>query len=416
MRSPLEPTVQPQATNAGSSEAVNRRFSDANATGRMNTAVQKNLNNIEQSVASLTNQSERTGGKESAVTDSNSTTAPETTSTQTTPPAGTPAGAAPVAASTPGGKESAVRNPLLGLTPDEQKLLQSKYGYAYALIVGNTSLAELFFQAITGSYEIEKFTAELEGTEWFKTYDKNKRAYQVLKATGGADWESQRKFTADAIQKSATEVLGKALTAEELDASIDEFLQGFGVDKVNVPKVVGNFVGKKFSPNGALTYGGSAATNGVALNTYAKSMGFKISGSELSNYVSKIAAGEDTIDNIQSNVRKNAINLYPQYADRFNSGATFDDVMYPYIKTMEQLGFDVSNLDTQKNGTSDIFVDDLLQKAAFAVDAKGNPAPMSVYNFRSAALKDKRWQYTDNAYEKYAGIAKDVISSMGGSV
>ena len=90
--------------------------------------------------------------------------------------------------------------------------------------------------------------------------------------------------------------------------------------------------------------------------------------------------------------------------------------MYPYIKTMEQLGFDVSNLDTQKNGTSDIFVDDLLQKAAFAVDAKGNPAPMSVYNFRSAALKDKRWQYTDNAYEKYAGIAKDVISSMGGSV
>jgi hypothetical protein len=90
--------------------------------------------------------------------------------------------------------------------------------------------------------------------------------------------------------------------------------------------------------------------------------------------------------------------------------------MYPYIKTMEQLGFDIDNLDTQKDGTTDIFIDPLLQKAAFAVDAKGNPAPMPVYNFMTAARKDKRWQYTDNAHAEYANIARDVIGSFGGAV
>lgn len=382
MRSPLEPKVQPQATNAGSSEAVDRRFSDANATGRMNTAVQKNINK--------------------PAPGSNITSVSELGSQATTP--------------TPGEKGSAGRDPFLeGLNEAEQKELQSKYNFAYSLIVTNPDLRRIFIEAVTSGMEVEAFDAAIRGSSWYSAYDNNKREYLVAKTKGGADWTRIQKTASDSIKNSAVKSLGRELTQEELNIATDEFLMSFGTTKID-PTILSNFVGKRFAPNGALTYGGSAATNGVALNTYAKSMGFKISGSELSNYVSKIAAGEDTIDNIQSNVLKNAINLYPQYADRFNSGATFDDVMYPYIKTMEQLGFDVSNLDTQKDGTADIFVDDLLQKAAFAVDAKGNPAPMSVYNFRSAALKDKRWQYTDNAYEKYASVAKDVISSFGGSV
>ena len=398
MRSPLEPTVQPQATNAEPIDYAEKRFSDAGAVGRMGSSVQQNINKMQQSVASLTPQEPTPAAAISNVT-SVSELGP-----QATPPR-------------PGETETAVKDRFLaGLTKEEQDLLQSKYGYAYALIASDPSLEKLFIEAISTEMTPDAFAAKIKGSNWYQTHDKNQRAYETLKATGGADWTSQRKATADAIQKNATRVLGKTLTAEELNISIDEFLQSFGVDRVNDPTSVGNFVGKKFSPNGALTYGGSAATNGVALNTYAKSMGLKISGSELSTYVSKIAAGEDTIDNIQSNVRKNATNLYPQYADRFNAGATFDDVMYPYIKTMQQLGFDVDNLDTQKDGTADIFIDPLLQKAAFAVDAKGNPAPMPVYNFMTAARKDKRWQYTDNAHAEYANIARDVIGSFGGAV
>jgi len=399
MRSPLEPTVQPQATNAEPNDYADKRFSDAGAVGRMGSSVQQNINKMQQSVDSL-NPSTST---ETPTPGSNVTSVSELGTQATTP--------------TLGEKGSAFKDrPFAGLTKDEQDLLQSKYGYAYSLIASDPSLEKLFIEAIVNELSPDAFAARIKGSNWYQTHNNNQRAYEILKATGGADWTSQRKATADAIQKNATRVLGKTLTPEELDISVDEFLQGFGVDKVNDPNTVGNYVGKKFFPNGALNYGGSAATNGVTLNTYAKSMGLKISGSELSNYVSKIASGEDTIDNLKNNIRKNATNLYPQYSDRFDAGATFDDVMYPYIKTMEQLGFDVDNLDTQKNGTADIFIDPLLQKAAFAVDAKGNPAPMAIYNFMTAARKDKRWQYTDNAHAEYANIARDVIGSFGGAV
>lgn len=300
------------------------------------------------------------------------------------------------------------------LNKRQRDVLEMYYGYAYALIMSVPGLRRAFVNAVEQGQTPEGFQVAIRKTPWFQNRNESQRKYDVAsKSTfDRADFETKVNEVRDAIIRQAKADNGTTVSAADAESLANTILRDNWDDWETVlPRVVR----QRFVKADALEFGGRAYGTLQDLNGYARSMGVQLSKDEAARYVEAISAETDTLDNVKATIAKNVARLYPQYADRINAGATMADIVYPYRKTMASLlEIDEESIDMYGESGKTGGFDPLLDKALMATDEKGNP--LSVSQFRKMVKQDERWQFTDNARQEYASIARSLMRDFGAGV
>lgn len=302
-----------------------------------------------------------------------------------------------------------------GLNTREQAIFQKLYGQAYALMTLDPELMRIALQGIEKGWTQEEFTLRFQNSRWFNNRLSGQRMAETFRATSPADYDFAVQQVKDEIRAAAMRAGGATPDEAELDADVAELMKFYNGNIATVIGRVEKYARRKYVGNGAVKFGGEAATNAVNIRSYARSMGYDLSDAEVGTFVDQIFAEENTLENIQNDIRGKAVSMFPQFADRINAGATVEEITLPYRRMLGSL-LEIPDIDAidMSGGTGKI--DPLLDRALYATDEKGNPKVMGLWEFRKAIKQDERWQYTANARDEYANIALELMRDFGAGV
>ena len=301
-----------------------------------------------------------------------------------------------------------------GLTPVEQRLFQQRYGKAYALISMDPELLRIALRGIRQGWKEEDFTRAYQNSKWFTDRNAKQRIVATFETSDPAEFRSVLDEVKEALRLSSIRASGTAASDADLEEDARELMTKYYDGNLNsVLLQVDKFANRAYVGNGAVRFGGEAATRDMEIRNYARQMGYDVE-SEVGTYVDQIFAGEDTLENVQAKIRDEAIKYYPQFADRIKAGATVEEIAFPYRRMLgDMLELDQEQVDIIGDKGS---IDPLMARAMFATDDKGNPKTMGLWEFRKAIKQDERWQFTQNAQSEYASMARDLMRMFGAGV
>jgi hypothetical protein len=142
----------------------------------------------------------------------------------------------------------------------------------------------------------------------------------------------------------------------------------------------------------------------VELQRWASSNGLQLSREASSRYLTMIATGRQTIDDVKNDLRKTYLaGMYPAWAEKINQGLDPSVLFEPYRDTAKRL-LEVDDLG---------FDDPIMKRAAQYVGPDGKPGQLPLYQFEREIRKDPRWQYTDNAYSSYMNVGTELLRMFG---
>jgi hypothetical protein len=145
----------------------------------------------------------------------------------------------------------------------------------------------------------------------------------------------------------------------------------------------------------------ASAAQGVRqdLTRTALANGLKLDEDQLSNFESRLKAGED-IDAIKSTIRKTAALGMPDSVKQIvDSGVDLSTIYSPYRSILAQ---------TLEINPNSITLDDPTLRMAIGPDKE-----MSLYEYQRSLRKDNRWQYTEQARSEASDIATTVLRDFG---
>lgn len=301
------------------------------------------------------------------------------------------------------------------LNKRQREVLEMYYGYAFALINSSNELRRLFVNAVKTGQTEEGFANAIRSSKWAGQRDESARKYDTFSQSIGADkadFDRRVQDVANEVIRSAVDQAGVTVSAQDADKVARTILRdNYDSWRDVLPRVVR----QRFVKADALEFGGRAYGTLQEINAYARAMGVRLNDAEVGRYVEAIANETDTLENVKSTISKNVAKLYPQFADRINAGATMEDITYQYRKTMaSMLEIDEESIDMFGEMGKPGQYDSLLNKALLSTDAKGNP--MSMTDFRKMVRQDDRWQYTENARNEYASVARSLMRLFGAGV
>lgn len=145
----------------------------------------------------------------------------------------------------------------------------------------------------------------------------------------------------------------------------------------------------------------ASAAQGVRqdLTRTALANGLKLDEDQLSNFESRLKAGED-IDAIKTTIRKTAALGMPDSVKQIvDSGVDLSTIYSPYRSILAQ---------TLEINPNSITLDDPTLRRAIGPDKE-----MSLYEYQRSLRKDSRWQYTEQARSEASDIATTVLRDFG---
>jgi hypothetical protein len=145
----------------------------------------------------------------------------------------------------------------------------------------------------------------------------------------------------------------------------------------------------------------ASAAQGVRqdLTRTALANGLKLDEDQLSNFESRLKAGED-IDAIKTTIRKTAALGMPDSVKQIvDSGVDLSTIYSPYRSILAQ---------TLEINPNSITLDDPTLRMAIGPDKE-----MSLYEYQRSLRKDSRWQYTEQARSEASDIATTVLRDFG---
>jgi hypothetical protein len=277
--------------------------------------------------------------------------------------------------------------------------LAERYGMSVAFFNSIPELESLFEQAVDGQWTTQRFAASLKQTDWWKENSKSVREMQVLAATDPASYrasiEAQR-----ALLRDAAVQMGAILTERQLDKLARDSL-AYQWNEVQIQNFLGRYI--DFRKDGTL--GGQAGTAANEITSLAYNNGVRISEQTVKNYAQYVVRGVSTMQEVENNIREQAIGAFPGFQDQINAGATVREIATPYIQMMaETLEMPDSDLDLNTN---------LVRQALNSKNSKGAPAPMSLSDFQVQLRSDPRWRETNQARETAMSMGRQVLADMG---
>lgn len=290
----------------------------------------------------------------------------------------------------------------LGLQSPNSASLNENYGLSAAFLESDPELADLFSQAVAGTWSTDRFQAALMGTNWWATNSDTARKILVEKQTNPSQWSQDLNNKVIALTDLAAK-LGVHLSPGGLSnlASI-ALMTNMNDSQVN------GYLSKYLDLSQQGHFSGYAGQVELGLREYARDMGIPLTDDYVKNAVTGIVAGTDTLQARRAYIQTTAASAFPAYADLINQGVTVGQIAAPYLATQAKLW----EVDPNK---IDLF-DHTLRAALTSVTSDGKtdtPQQIPLYQFEKNLRQDPRWLQTNNARESIMSTSKKVLTDMG---
>lgn len=282
------------------------------------------------------------------------------------------------------------------------KELAEEYGFVLGLINSDKSLKDLFEKAQKKKYSADKFQAELRDTTWFKTHSQTEQQFLVkqfgdpasakqefsaaklhvtqLGAQLGITWDAANKKR---LESWAYNAAAKGWTDEQLRYEMGKYIS-FANDNWN----------------------GQGGETQEKLRDFAYNMGVKMSDSWYDNASRAIVRGVGVEQTFQSEIRKQAKALFPQWSKEIDAGHSVADIANPYLSSMSQI------LELAP-GSINLF-DPTVTKALQYKDPKtGVNAAKPLWQFEADLRNDPRWKQTQNAQNTMMQTTHQILADFG---
>lgn len=290
----------------------------------------------------------------------------------------------------------------LGLQSPNSSLLNENYGLAASFMESDPELANIFSQAVAGTWSTDKFQAALQGTNWWKNNSDSARKMLQEKYSDPAQYQQDIQNKTTQLTELATK-LGVHLSATGLNSLADLAL----VTNMNDSQI-NAYLSKYLELSQQGHFSGYAGQVELGVREYAREMGVPLTDDYVERAVSGIVAGIDSLQARRAEIQTIAQTTFPAYADLIKDGVTVGQIAAPYLAAQAKLW----EVDPNK---IDLF-DPTLRGALQSTAAQGQdaiPSQLPLYDFEKQLRSNAKWLSTNNARESIANTANQVLSDLG---
>lgn len=276
------------------------------------------------------------------------------------------------------------------------------YGFNQALLDANPELKDKFDQAVKNTWSAQRFQAAIRDTKWWKTHSQQERDYLVKQYGDPATAKQEFSTAYTHIQQMAGQ-LGIQVndqTRKFLNAmAYNVAAKGWSDDQLRME------MGKHVYFDGG-NWNGQGGEEQQKLHDYAYSMGVTMSGTWYANSSRDIIRGKATEQTFQSQIRKQAKAMFPNWGKQIDAGQSVADLANPYLTSMQQI--------LELPGGSINLFDPTVKKALQYKDpTTGTSTVKPLWQFENELRGDPRWKKTQNAQNSLMQVAHQVLSDFG---
>jgi hypothetical protein len=290
----------------------------------------------------------------------------------------------------------------LGLQSPNSSLLNENYGLAASFMESDPELANIFSQAVAGTWSTDKFQAALQETDWWKNNSDSARKMLQEKYSDPAQYQQDIQNKTAQLTELASK-LGVHLSATGLHSLADLALV------TNMSDVqINGYLSKYLELSQQGHFSGYAGQVELGVREYAREMGVPLTDDYVERAVSGIVAGVDSLQTRRAEIQTIAQQTFPAYADLIKEGVTVGQIAAPYLAAQAKLW----EVDPNK---IDLF-DNTLRSALQSTTTQGQDAISSqlpLYDFEKQLRSNAKWLSTNNARESVANTANQVLSDLG---
>lgn len=319
--------------------------------------------------------------------------------------------------------------PSVGGGTDAQIMAQAQalYGNIDEIFSTNDELKKLLRKAVEGKYDVNRFTNELEGTNWFKQNAGPIRQRGFYKRQYDALVEGLKKddpnYQAKIEELNKTSEYGRGLQ-NAIESVTDEWTRQYGTptaeDQITINTIADEIY--RYANEGDLTKirnavltkpkiikagtvsGGATGQNLQALRSIAAANGLDLDrdfGTSIQTWMDRLAKGEsiETIKSLIRNTAKTTWNTNDRISGLLDQGVDLNTIYAPYRTRMANI------LEIAPDA---ITFNDLASKGII-----GGKEEKNLYDFEKELRLDPRWQYTRNAKQEVSNAALQVLRDFG---
>lgn len=276
--------------------------------------------------------------------------------------------------------------------------LAQSYGWAYNFLKSSNDIKGVFQQAVAGSWTANRFQAEVQKTNWWRTTSETARQTQVMKNTDPATYMANFNSNVADIQKKANEM--GAYPSIAIVNQIVKDGMAFGYNDAQLTNVLAGYI--KFTDK---HLGGQAGLVEDQARKVAFQNGIPLTDQAIKNNAIAILKGQKSMEQFGNDLKNQAIGMFPAYADQLKAGQTMTDIAQPYVSSMAKL------MEKDPN-TIDVF-DPLIKKALNGLSADGHPTGMTIPDFENLLRAQPAWGQTSNAQNAAMTTANGVLTNLG---
>lgn len=290
----------------------------------------------------------------------------------------------------------------LGLQSPNSSQLNENYGLAASFMESDPELANIYSEAVAGTWSTDQFQAELQNTDWWKANSASARKMLQMKYTDPAQYQQDIQNKTIELTEQASK-LGVHLSATGLTSLADLAL----VTNMNDAQING-YLSKYLELSQQGHFSGYAGQVELGVREYAREMGVPLTDDYVERAVSGIVAGTDSLQARRAHIQTVAEQTFPAYADLIKEGTTVGQIAAPYLAAQAKLW----EIDPNK---IDLF-DPTLRGALQTTTVQGKdtlPSQLPLYDFEKQLRSNAKWLSTNNARESMTATASQVLSDMG---
>lgn len=278
--------------------------------------------------------------------------------------------------------------------------LAASYGYSAAMLNSSPDLKNLFSKAVSGGWSAEKFSAELQNTQWYKDHSDTQRKFLAQTSIDPATQSQNILQQTVSIQTAGAKMGARIDDATARSLAQTSLASGWNVDQLN--KAIAGYI--QWDQYGHL--GGAAGDEEMHLRGLANDNGATVSDQWLLDAARQIGQGSSSIQNFEGQIRTMAARQYPAYADQISKGVNLSDLASPYAQELQKI--------LETGPESSVLTTPLMQRALQYVDPKtGQPGVMPIWQFQNTLKQDPKWKGTQNAQDELIGTGHQVLKDFG---
>lgn len=280
--------------------------------------------------------------------------------------------------------------------------LAETYGFVEALFDSNPELKKLFKKAVKDQWTASKFQAELRDTKWWKTHSKSERDYLVTRYGDPATAKQDLKQAYTHVRQLANQlgvVESKSLLKRMNTWAYNMVAKGW--NDAQLRNEIGKFV--YFAEDKWQGEGGEAQRE---LREYAYSMGIQMSSKWYADRSRSVIRGMGTIQDFESEIRKQAKATYSHWAKQIDAGQTIMDLASPYMQSM-------ATILELPQGSINPFNPTIKKALQYKNPQSGENMVKPLWQFENELRNDPRWKKTKNAQDSMMQVAHQILTDFG---